>query len=128
MHGALITFLCLLGIFFIGVAYLLRGTWSVLATQAQVHAATYAISYLKGMALVAIAGGACFTETFRNVLPSEAATWAWWDWAVAFWKPIAAGLACFVAFVDRSMDRAKEEAAKGRTGNTNPGLPMEPKP
>ena len=114
MNATLVIFALLSVSFFGGIAWMLRGTWSVLATQAQVHAATYALSYMKGAALILIASGACFTETFGNLTPTEAAAWAWWDWAVAFWKPVAAGLATMVAFLDQSMGRAKDEAAKGK--------------
>jgi len=112
MNHALTIFLLLLVTTVAGVAWMLRGTWRVLATQAQVHAATYALSYIKGAALILIASGACFTETFGNLTPTDAAGWQWWDWAVAFWKPVAAGLATMVAFLDNSMGRAKDEAAK----------------
>lgn len=89
--------------------YLLRGTWAELAKQAQLHAAAYAVSYLKGTALILIAGGACFTETFGSLTAAEAASWQWWDWMVAFWKPVAAALACMVAFLDQSASAAKRE-------------------
>lgn len=115
MHPALIVFLLLIVSGLCAVAYLLRGTWSALAMQAQVHATAYAVSYLKGGALILIAGGACFTETFGNVTKAEAAAWEWWDWAVAFWKPVAAGLACMVAFVDQSMRRAREEVTEAKS-------------
>jgi cytochrome bd-type quinol oxidase subunit 2 len=84
------------------VFYFLRDTVKELTRSAAAHARDNSLAYAKGAGLVAIAGFAAFDEAFRNLTREQAATLAWWHWTLLFFKPIAAGGAVFVAFIDRS--------------------------
>jgi len=120
----LITFVVVL-LVFLGVGlWFFRGVINVLGTLAADHARVYAVSYIKGAALIAIAAGACFTETFSNLTAEEAARLSWWSWMVLFWKPIAAGLATMCAFLDRSAERARDD--RSNTPSPFPKSPPQP--
>jgi hypothetical protein len=86
-----------------GLGFFLRGMFSQLAASAAQHASTYALAYAKGSALIAIAMFASFQETWGMVTASDVRLWQWWDYFIALTKPIAAGLAVLVAFLDRSL-------------------------
>lgn len=105
-----------------GIGWLLRGAVGSIATQAAEHAKTFAAAYVKCTALVALAMGGVFVETFSTLSQETAARMAWWGWAVLMWKPLAAGLAVLVAFLDQSAQRAgaKRDAEKGLS---NPPFP-----
>lgn len=88
------------------VGYLFKGVLLQVAAQAQEHAQYYAVAYVKCFALCAIATGACFTETFWSLTKADTDAYQWWNWMILFWKPIAAGMATLLAFLDRSSQTA----------------------
>jgi cytochrome bd-type quinol oxidase subunit 2 len=90
------------------VFYVLRDTVRELTQSAAAHAKDNSLAYAKGAGLVAIAVLAAFDEAFRNLTKEQAAALAWWHWAMLFFKPIAAGGAVFVAFIDRSAGQQPE--------------------
>lgn len=101
------------------VGWFLRDTIRDLRHYAERHAKTYAVAYVKGGALVLIAAGASFDETFKGMTKAAAVELPWWAWVSLFWKPIGAGLAVIVAFLDRSAQRASES----KTTAINPNQP-----
>lgn len=87
-------------------AFLLRGALRALSNVAAEHAQKYALAYTKGAALILIAMFASFQETWGMVTASDVRLWQWWDFFIALTKPVAAGLAVLVAFLDRSLSNA----------------------
>lgn len=102
MDPVLATFAALCFLLVGGGLYFGRGVIRTLLEAAKAHAAAYAPAYVKGGALVLIAMLAAFEQAFQPLTVEQAAHLAWWDWAIRFFKPIAAGLAVVVAFFDRS--------------------------
>lgn len=100
---------CLISAAFIG--WFFRGALSSLRGIASDHAKTYAVAYVKGGCLVLIAMGSAFKETFQPLTIEQANRMEWWDWAIAFFSPLLAGLAVLAAFLDRSTQRASEDKA-----------------
>lgn len=91
------------------VLWFARGVISILSKQAAYHAATYSGAYAKGSALVAIAVFTSYDETFKALSTDVAAVLPWWGWLALFLKPIVAGLAVYVAFVDGTMKKIRDE-------------------
>jgi hypothetical protein len=89
----------------------MRPVLATLSKQAAEHAKLYAAAYVKGSALVAIAVLTSFGETFKALSPDVAAILPWWSWLDLFFKPIVAGLAVYVAFVDGTMKKIRDERA-----------------
>src|SRR5687768_1240144 len=87
----------------------MRGALSALSGRAAEHAKTYAGAYAKGAALVAIAVLTSFDENFKALSPDVAAILPWWSWLALFFKPVIAGLAVYVAFVDGSIKKIRDE-------------------
>ncbi len=112
MNTSLYTFLALVLTIVGGSAWFFRGTLAELGNAAKDHAKLYAVAYAKGGALILIATGASFDETFKSLTKMEAMDLPWWIWVSLFWKPIGAGLAVLVAFLDRSVQRALESETK----------------
>ncbi len=100
------------------VVWLLRPVIRGLGNYAKTHAELYASAYLKCACLVLLSMGTTFKETWQPVTITQAANWAWWDYAIHFLAPLLSGLAVLSAFLDRSMQRADE--AKAKQGGTNP--------
>lgn len=71
------------------------------------HAKLYVRAYAKGAALITISVISAFDESFRNLTTESAAAMSWWQWASLYFKPVLAGLAVLVAFLDRSVSEAK---------------------
>lgn len=82
--------------------FFLRDALKSIATQAKVHAQTFALAYVKGGALIIIAMLSSFEQAFQPLTAEMATHLSWWDWAILFFKPIAAGFAVLVAFLDKS--------------------------
>lgn len=123
MVTPVIAFSCGFVVILIGAIWFLRGAIFAVTSQAAEHAKTYAIAYVKGGALVAIAMLAAFEQAFHPLTTEMALKLAWWDWAILFFKPLAAGLAVIVAFLDRSVTRAKEEKAATTPPFVQPVIP-----
>lgn len=126
INGPLIGFLVLALSILVAGRYLFSGVLEEMKQQAKVHARYYALAYIKCFALVAIASGACFTETFWGLSKQEAAGYAWWNWAIAFWKPVAAGLATLCAFLDRSGQTATAKKESDEANSKPPFSPPRP--
>lgn len=90
------------------VFYVMRDTIKELTRSASVHAKDNSLAYAKGAGLITIGVLAAFDEAFRNLTKEQAAALAWWHWAILFFKPISAGGAVFVAFIDRSSSQQPE--------------------
>lgn len=123
MNASLAIFVGITCIILGGLGYFFRNTFSNIETIASEHAKIYAVAYVKGGALILIAAGAAFDTGFQALSPAFQATMTWAPYAIFFWKPIAGGLAVLVAFLDRSTQRASEEAANAkakRDGTTAP--------
>lgn len=103
----------------VGVGYFLRGALFSVTSVAAQHASKYAIAYVKGSALIIIAMLAAFEQAFQPLTAELAARLSWWDWAILFFKPIAAGFAVLVAFLDKSASTATQPA-----GTTTPPFPV----
>lgn len=99
---SLAVFLGLVAIVLGGIAWFLRGTVVTLSNSAAEHAKTYSLAYAKGTGLILVAMISAFDENFRDLTADQAKAFAWWNWAIQFMKPILAGLAVFVAFIDKS--------------------------
>jgi hypothetical protein len=84
------------------LGYLLRNMWKALAENAATHAGKYFVAYAKGSALILIAVFSSFAETWGMLTASDVRYFQWWDYVIALTKPLAAGLAVLVAFLDRS--------------------------
>jgi hypothetical protein len=97
--------------------YFLRDTFAALSRVAAEHAKTYSLAYAKGAALIMIAMISAFDENFRTLTREAASGFPWWNWAILFLKPILAGLSVFAAFIDRSVQSAKD-AKQGTTTTT----------
>lgn len=82
------------------------------ANAAAEHAKLHTISYIKGAALIAIGVGASFEAEFKDLSVDQSIAMAWWAWSIKFWKPIAAGLAVLIAFLDRSFSKPNDEKPK----------------
>jgi hypothetical protein len=52
-----------------------------------------------------------FDDTFAKLSPDVAASLPWWSWVSMGTKPVQAGLAVVIAFLDRSFGRAQDAAA-----------------
>lgn len=97
------------------VFWFARGVIAILSKQAAVHAGRYSGAYAKGSALVSIAVFTSYDETFKSLSPDVAAVLPWWSWLALFLKPIVAGLAVYVAFVDGTMKTIRD----ARTSETD---------
>lgn len=111
-------------------AYFLRGTLNKLSLTAAEHAQVFALAYVKLGALVTLAMLTSFNETFRDLTSEIAASYAWWNWAIAFSKPIISGIAVVIAFLDQSSSRAREKAdgIRAAKGISTPPFPSNPAP
>jgi hypothetical protein len=102
-------FLCssalLLGIV---VVWLCRPVIKAVGNFAQTHAQIYAQAYIKASCLILIAMGTTFKETWQPITKAQAADFAFWDWLIKIEAPLLSGLAVLSAFLDQSMQRAKE--------------------
>lgn len=128
MNYPLITFTVIAGVLIVLLGWFLRGALFSISSIASQHAKIYAIAYVKGGALILIASFASFEQAYWALDEAFRATLAWAPYAIFFSKPITGGLAVLVAFLDRSSQRASEDAEKAKTGNTNPGLPVTIRP
>lgn len=104
----LAVFVALALLIVLGAARFFRASLEEISGAAKEHAKLYAVAYVKGGALVALAMLASFDEAFRTLTRETAAGLSWWGWALLFFKPISAGLAVLVAFLDRSAGRATD--------------------
>lgn len=89
--------------------WFLRGVMAELSKQATSHAKLYAAAYAKGGALIAIAVFTSFGETFEKLSSDVAVVLPWWSWLSMFFQPVIAGLAVYVAFVDSTVKKIKDE-------------------
>lgn len=105
------------------IVWFLRGALLGISSTAAEHAKTYAVAYVKGGALIFIAAGTAFDQGFSSLSASLQASMPWAPYAIFFWKPVAAGLAVLVAFLDRSIVRAKEEKAATTPPYIQPTIP-----
>lgn len=110
------------GLIVAAVFFLRSAIGASIITAASAHARIYAVAYVKGAVLILIAMISSFDEAFHPLTVEQAASLAWWDWAILFLKPVAAGCAVLVAFLDRSTQRATE-AASGATRAPFPAQP-----
>lgn len=122
MNEYLIAFIAISLSILAGVCYFLRGTIQGITSTAAAHAKTYSVAYVKGGALILIAAGAAFETGYQTLAAPIQNTLQWAPYAIFFWKPIAAGLAVLVAFLDRSAQNATKEAEVAK-GQTNPPIP-----
>lgn len=102
MEPELVIFLCLVAVIVGGLGLFLRSALAEVAAAAGVHAKTYAAAYVKGGALVLMAMIAAFDQAFTPLTVETAKALSWWGWAILFFKPVAAGLAVVVAFLDKT--------------------------
>lgn len=93
-----------------GIGYFLRGALFSISTIAAQHAKIYAVAYVKGGALIAIAAGGAFGTGYQALPPPMQASMPWAPYVIFFWLPISAGLAVLVAFLDRSAQTATKDA------------------
>lgn len=93
----------------ISFAYLARRVLRELTEQAAIHAKLYSAAYAKGGALIVIAMMSSFVENFEKLSSDVATLLPWWMWVAMFVKCVIPGLTTYVAFVDRTMERAREE-------------------
>ncbi len=103
MNASLLFFLLLAVLVGLLVARFFSATARELAAVAAKHAKVYARAYVKGGALVVVAMIASFDENFRPLTKDVAALQPWWMWAILFLKPIGAGLAVVIAFLDKTV-------------------------
>lgn len=104
------------------VGYFLRGAIFSISNVAASHAKTYALAYVKGGSLILIASFASFEQAYWALDPPFRDSMTWAPYMIFFSKPITGGLAVLVAFLDRSTQRATEEAGKATAA------PFAPKP
>lgn len=127
MNAPLYIFIALLISIMGAAGYFFRDVLKVIASLTAEHARTYARSYVKAAALVAITAGAAFKETFQNLTAQQAAALTWWGWAILFWAPITAGLGVVIAFLDTSVAtsdaKKKSDEASGTTPPFTPKTP-----
>lgn len=125
MNHSLLAFtaimLCVMGL----IGYFLRGALFSITSVAALHARIYAVAYVKGASLVYIAATAAFESAYWALDEGFRAGVGWAPYVIFFNKPISGGLAVLVAFLDRSTQRATEDAAKPLT---NPPFPVPPTP
>lgn len=88
------------------------------------HARLYARAYTKGCALVTISVLSAFDESFRSLTAADAAAMSWWQWASLYFKPVLAGLAVLVAFLDRSVSEARHEPPAPAPAPEPPAAPI----
>ncbi len=91
------------------ILWFLRGALAELSKQAASHAKLYAPAYAKGGALIAIAVFTSFGETFAKLSPDVASVLSWWSWLALFLQPVIAGLAVYVAFVDGTVKKIRDD-------------------
>jgi hypothetical protein len=112
-----------LGLFAVGLAaviYVFRGTWNSIANEMADHAKTYAIAYTVGGALIFIAAGTQFEQSYYALDGKMQDSMPWAPYVVFFWKPVAAGLTTLVAFLNRSIERAQEVRRNAPTPDNQP--------
>lgn len=130
MNYPFIAFVVVMIVVISAIVYFLRGAMFSITTVAASHAKTYALAYVKGGALITIAACASFQQAYYALDEAFRSTMPWAPYVIFFSTPITGGLAVFVAFLDRSTQRATEDAEKERigTGNTNSpfGQPQQP--
>lgn len=126
MNYPLITFSVIGFTVLVLIGYFLRGALFSISSVAADHAKTYALPYVKGGSLIMIAAFAAFEQAYWALDENYRKTMEWAVYFIFFSKPITGGLAVLVAFLDRSTQKATEEAERAKTGNTPP--PFVPKP
>lgn len=91
------------------VIWLFKGVFKGISHAAAENVKRYAPAYAKGGALIAIAAFSSFVEIFEKLSSDVASVLPWWAWLTLFSKPVIAALTTYVAFVDRTMERIREE-------------------
>jgi hypothetical protein len=89
--------------------YLARNVIRGLSAHAAENVKLYAPAFAKGGALVAIATLSSFVEIFEKLSSDVAAVLPWWSWLTMFCVPVIAALTTLVAFMDRSLERVREQ-------------------
>lgn len=107
MDSPFIAFLALILVFVFAALWFFRTTLKNLADTAAEHSKVYALPYVKGGILVAIAVGNTFKEVFQPLTKAMVDNFAWYDWVIKFSAPLLAGLAVAAAFLDRSFGNAQ---------------------
>lgn len=102
-------FLIFVAVVWGSILWFARGIISTLSRHAAEHAKVYAGAYAKGSALIAVAVLTSFGETFKALSPDVAAVLPWWSWLALFFQPVISGLAVYVAYVDGSMKKIRDE-------------------
>ena len=97
-----IFFIAVVALLLGGTLFLLRKTIAVLLNEMTEHAGAYALVYAKGAGLITIAMIASFEQTWLTITSAEFIAMPWWVILIMYSKPLAAGLAVFIAFIDRS--------------------------
>lgn len=93
-----------------GAIYFWRGAIKELSIEAGAHAKLYAAAYARGAALVSISALQSFIEVFERLSPDVANVLNWYGWLVLFSKPVLAALITFGAFMDTSVQRARDRS------------------
>lgn len=107
---------------FIGISTVLFGgglwlIWYVgLVAILAKHARDYPLDYAICAALIALSMLSAFDQNFSKLTSLEMNGLTWLQWAILFFKPLAAGLATFVAFV------------MNKTSKKDPAEPTHPMP
>lgn len=91
------------------LAYFGRGVIAGLSRQAAENVKTYAPAYAKGGVLIMVAALTTFVETFEKLSSDVAGVLPWWSWLCLLCKPVIVAGTTYVAFVDRTMERIRED-------------------
>ena len=91
------------------IIFLLRGMLKGLSLHAAESVKRYAPAFTKGAALVAIAALSDFVEIFEKLSSDVALVTPWWTWLCYLFGPVIGALTTLVAFMDRSLERARED-------------------
>jgi hypothetical protein len=98
----------IVGVCVLAVLFIRSAIGASIVGAASAHARQYAVSYVKGALLMAIASIGAFKETFHAVTEDMTSKWSWFDWVISFSNPVAAAFAVLVAFLDQSTKRATD--------------------
>lgn len=122
MNSPLIAFSASVVVVLSLVIFFLRGALFSISSVAAAHAKAYALPYVKGGSLIMIAAFAAFEQAFWALDEPTRATMVWAVYFIFFSKPITGGLAVLVAFLDRSTQKATDEAKEEKAKSTPPFL------
>ncbi len=112
MNQPVFIFFVIVGAIAAFTGWFFRGALFSVSSTAAEHAKIYAVAYITGGSLILIAAIQALASAWM-LLPDEMkSAMPWVPYVIFFLSPIQAGLAVLVAFLNRSTQRAGEEAAK----------------